>query len=55
MEYALKVCDPTGAQKINKLMDRLNRTTSHVKMSSRLLKAKKIILSLQFNAQDEWL
>lgn len=52
MEYAVAVCDPTGSQKLDRLMDKLGRTTNHTKMSARLLRAKQIVLSLKFNEKD---
>lgn len=52
MEYALKICDPKGAQKLERIMDRLGRTTNVTKMSSRLLKAKQIVLSIVFDSND---
>lgn len=46
MEYAMSVCDPTGSNKLNRLMVKLSRTTNLTKMSVRLLRAKQIVLSL---------
>jgi hypothetical protein len=34
-------------------MEKLGRTTNHTKMSTRLLRAKQIVLSLKFNEKDE--
>jgi hypothetical protein len=53
MEYAVKVCDPIGARKLDRLMDKLGRTMNHTKMSVRLQRAKQIVLSLKFNEKDE--
>jgi len=53
MEYTVQVCDPKGFIKLNRLMDKLSRTTNLSKMSDRLLRAKQIVLQLKFNEEDE--
>mmetsp|Transcript_27724 Transcript_27724/g.37026 ORF Transcript_27724/g.37026 Transcript_27724/m.37026 type:complete len:97 (+) Transcript_27724:573-863(+) len=55
MEHCLRVCDPQGSARVERLVRRLTKTKKVDKMAGRLLRCKQIVLNLQYqraNAHD---
>ena len=48
MEHFLQVCDPFGSERITRLVRRLTTTKKVDKMAGRLLRCKKIVMSLPY-------
>ena len=48
MEHCLKVCDPQGSARVERLVRRLTKTKKVDKMAGRLLRCKQIVLNLQY-------
>ena len=47
MQHVLQICDPQGAARIGRLVNRLSKTKKIDKMAGRLLRCKQIVLGLQ--------
>ena len=52
MEHCLLTCDPQGAARLYRLIQKLTKTTKLNKMTSRLFRAKQIVLGLHFKDDD---